>query len=56
MNLNNRNNIYHHTILLIILLVGTNFLSIQAQISSGGYAETYLLRNIGARGISMAGS
>jgi len=56
MNLNNRNNIYHHTILLIILLVGTNFLSIQAQISSGGYAETYLLRNIGARGISMAGA
>jgi hypothetical protein len=41
-------------ILLTISLQFTNHL--QAQTAGGGYAESYLLRNVGARAISMAGA
>ncbi len=47
---------YYNSIILTVLLSTLLYSPTYSQISSGGYAETYLLRNIGARGISMAGA
>lgn len=55
--MNNRTRyIQYDTIPLLALLISLFIAPANSQISSGGYAETYLLRNIGARGISMAGA
>jgi hypothetical protein len=44
------------TTLLMLLAIVINPNTISAQIAGGGYAESYLLRNVNARPISMAGA
>ncbi len=42
--------------LLILLIFLFSFIGLNAQTAGGGYAESYLLRNVGARAISMGGA
>jgi len=44
------------TAILCMLILGLSPQNGSAQVSSGGYSETYLFRNVGARAISMAGA
>lgn len=43
------------SVLILLVLLSINS-TVFAQLTGGGYAESYLLRNIGARAISMAGA
>lgn len=43
-------------IIYSLLILATSFTNLYSQENNGGYAETYLLRNIGARATSMAGA
>lgn len=47
---------YLRTAILCMIVLGLSPQIGSAQVSSGGYSETYLFRNIGARAISMAGA
>ncbi len=44
------------TILMMCSVALINFISLYSQITNGGYPESYLLRDVGARPISMAGT
>lgn len=43
-------------IIYSLLILATSFTNIYSQENNGGYAETYLLRNVGARATSMGGA
>lgn len=49
-------NSFFYIVFFVILLVTTTFIDLTAQMTDGGYSQSYLNRNIGARAISMGGA